>query len=128
MQIDVARKPVMRLSLTPLIDVVFLLLVFFMLTSTFVRYTALDVSGGRAGAASTELRDLAIIRLHGRGLMDLNAKPVSLGQLEDRLRDLAGERKLRVAVKPGQSASVQEIMELLERLHIDVVRDVVVVR
>ncbi|WP_367714863.1 biopolymer transporter ExbD [Nitratireductor sp. GISD-1A_MAKvit] len=37
------RKP---LSLTSLIDVIFLLLLFFMLSSTFTRFASVEISGG----------------------------------------------------------------------------------
>lgn len=43
------RKP---LSMTSLIDVIFLLLLFFMLSSTFTRFARVEVSGGPASAAA----------------------------------------------------------------------------
>jgi biopolymer transport protein ExbD len=39
------------LSLTPLVDVIFLLLLFFMLTSTFSRYGEIEISAATAGGS-----------------------------------------------------------------------------
>jgi biopolymer transport protein ExbD len=54
MRISLARSQRRRLSMTSLIDVVFLLLLFFMLTSTFSKYTATPVTAasGQAGGVS----------------------------------------------------------------------------
>ncbi|MEM7303285.1 MAG: biopolymer transporter ExbD [Pseudomonadota bacterium] len=49
MQIDLAIKPRRRLSLTSLIDVIFLLLLFFMLSSTFTRFADVELVAGRSG-------------------------------------------------------------------------------
>lgn len=55
------RKVRATLDLTPLIDVVFQLLVFFMLTSTFVVQTSLPIQMPQAqGASKLESRDITI--------------------------------------------------------------------
>jgi biopolymer transport protein ExbD len=43
-----------RLSLTPLIDVIFLLLLFFMLSSTFTPFAELQLGAASAGAAARD--------------------------------------------------------------------------
>lgn len=59
------RRPV---SLTSLIDVIFLLLLFFMLSSTFTRFSEVEISGGRAGTASAEQPDI-LMRIDGEEWM-----------------------------------------------------------
>lgn len=56
-----------RLSLTSLIDVIFLLLLFFMLSSTFTRFAEVELSGGQAGQATSETRPDVLIRLDDDG-------------------------------------------------------------
>ncbi len=53
------------LSLTSLIDVIFLLLLFFMLSSTFTRFAEVTVSGGRASAAAPGHRPDILIQADG---------------------------------------------------------------
>ncbi|MEM1234522.1 MAG: biopolymer transporter ExbD [Pseudomonadota bacterium] len=56
-----------RLSMTSLIDVIFLLLLFFMLTSTFSRFGEIPISlGGAGGAAGAEL-ERVFVRLSDAG-------------------------------------------------------------
>ncbi len=63
MRIEIAQRRRGPLSLTSLIDVIFLLLLFFMLSSTFTRFAAVDVTGGWAAAAGAGERPDVLIRL-----------------------------------------------------------------
>jgi biopolymer transport protein ExbD len=64
MRIDAAagrrRRPI---SVTSLIDVIFLLLLFFMLTSTFAKFAEVEITGGRAGQSVAGGLPDVIIRL-----------------------------------------------------------------
>ncbi|BAQ70222.1 biopolymer transporter ExbD [Rhodovulum sulfidophilum] len=88
-----ARPRRRRLSLTPLVDVIFLLLLFFMLSSTFTRFAEVDlVAAGQGGApAAPDARPLFLqlepdrLRLNGRelaldGLVE-GLDPVEPGQV-----------------------------------------------
>ena len=59
------------LSLTPLIDVIFLLLLFFMLTSTFTRFAEVPLIQAAAGPAAEEggTKQRLFLRLTDTGLM-----------------------------------------------------------
>ena len=65
MRIEVATRRRRPLSLTSLIDVIFLLLLFFMLSSTFTRFATVEVAGGRASAAARGERPDVLVRLDG---------------------------------------------------------------
>ena len=54
MQIDVAPRRQRKLSLTPLIDVVFNLLLFFMLASSLARWSGLELATGSERAEASE--------------------------------------------------------------------------
>ncbi|WP_341365689.1 biopolymer transporter ExbD [Yoonia sp. BS5-3] len=63
------RKARNALSMTSLIDVIFLLLLFFMLTSTFTRFAEIPLSSGAAGLnATTPDSPPALVRLTSEGL------------------------------------------------------------
>ncbi len=82
------RKTSFGLNLTPLIDVVFLLLVFFMLTAHFVEERALDVDlpEAEANAAEAEPPQVEII-ITADGNLLLNGKKTEPEALEAGLRD-----------------------------------------
>lgn len=62
-----------RIPLTPLVDVIFLLLLFFMLSSTFVRYGQVQFVHGSAGGTSMQKPDVLIV-VTGDG-MRINGRP-----------------------------------------------------
>lgn len=63
------RRP---LSLTSLIDVIFLLLLFFMLSSTFTRFARVEISGGPAAASSSAETPDALVHLDADGNWRVN--------------------------------------------------------
>ncbi|MEQ8449344.1 MAG: biopolymer transporter ExbD [Nitratireductor sp.] len=88
MRIEIARRPRRPVSVTSLIDVIFLLLLFFMLTSTFAKFSEVEITGGRGGAtAAGAPPDIIVLlsdtdwRVNGRPLEEAGAL-VEIGRLE----------------------------------------------
>ncbi len=105
-----------RLPLTPLIDVVFILLIFFMLASSFAdwRSLRLSVAGPTGGVPSVEGAMLVDLRPDG---LRIGGAPVSLAAFEARLAGrLAAEPDLRVLVRPAHGVDVQAAVALMDRL------------
>ncbi len=104
----VRRKAV---GLTSLIDVIFLLLLFFMLASSFTRYQLVPLASGASGGGAAARP--ALIRVHSAGRMDLNGVAVEAGDMESRLRRIAeGERKT-LAIWSGPEATVQSVTDVM---------------
>lgn len=98
-----------RLSMTALVDVIFLLLLFFMLSSTFSRFSELPISNGAAGASDANLDRLGILRIGEEDLL-LNGIPSALGDLIEALQDLEIEV---LAVSPQEAVNAQRLTDLL---------------
>lgn len=119
MKIDpVTRHAVFRrrLGLTPLIDVIFLLLLFFMLTSTFNRPGALSVTAAQPGQSATQALPDLIVRVDGGGTLTLNGDRV---EASDASAILTARREAgleRVAVTSGRAANVQDLVDALDVL------------
>ncbi len=114
MQIDLPVRRHSRLSLTPLIDVIFLLLLFFMLSSTFSRYSEISVSGG--GSKSAQVSQPDVILSVAGGELKLNGVVSPLGSIEGRLGELkdAGARRLLVIV--GADAMSQDFVAVMAEI------------
>lgn len=99
-------------GLTSLIDVIFLLLLFFMLASSFTRYQSLEISrGARGGGADTRP---AYLRISGTDQIDLNGLPVAKADLLDRFASLAGAKEKTVlAIWSGAEARVQDVVDVM---------------
>ena len=98
-------------GLTSLIDVIFLLLLFFMLASSFTRYQSLDLaSGGDGGGA--EIKP-AYLRIHASDRIDLNGLPLVKAEMAARFAGLAGTEGLVVAIWSGPEALVQDVVDVM---------------
>ena len=98
------------MSMTPLIDVIFLLLLFFMLSSTFSRFAEIELSNATAGVAATsEPVERVFVQL-GAERLTLNGRPVTLEELAAMVE--AGQ----VLVSLDEDTSAQRLVDLLVRL------------
>ncbi len=115
-----ARKP----SLTPMIDVVFLLLVFFMLVTRFGanETIALNVPGG-GGTWSGPPRLLTV----GAGVLRLNGVEIEAATVAENLRPLMPAADAPVLLRASDEATVQQLVEVIERLKAAGILSVVVV-
>jgi biopolymer transport protein ExbD len=115
MQIPRQRKPSIRMEMSPLIDCVFLLLIFFMLSSTFLA-PKIRLQLPSAGAQPDRSQnDPVIVTVDSRGDVFLNQEPLSWDQLANRLRTLlaAAERK-EVTLRCDEAAQHKYFMRALD--------------
>jgi biopolymer transport protein ExbD len=117
-------------GLTALIDVVFLLLLFFMLASTFSRFAMIEVAlGGRAAVVAPAADAVAVlVGVDGEGNLHVNGLRVGPDRLAEALRSATGGDPARILVRPSAGASVQDIVRALERAKSAAVGDVILVR
>jgi biopolymer transport protein ExbD len=107
----VRRRPV---TLTPLIDVIFLLLLFFMLSSTFTRFAELPLSAAGSGAGVAEAPPL-FLRISPDGL-SLNGAAQTLETLPGALGRIAGrdgDAPATILVAVAEGTSSQRLVDLL---------------
>ncbi|POF28377.1 biopolymer transporter ExbD [Roseibium marinum] len=105
------QKPI---SLTPLVDVIFLLLLFFMLSSTFTSFGQVEI-GAPAGGGGSGAAPKALLVLREDKLL-LNGSEIESGHLEEEARKLV-ERdtgSLLVLVRGG--TTTQELVTVVSRL------------
>lgn len=103
------------ISLTPLIDVVFILLVFFMLASSFLDWRVLEMNVAKAGRGSG---------LTGAMLVDLRADGVRLSgrtlTTDALLSELSAvfqsDPERRVLIRPEAGVPLQNAVDLLDKI------------
>jgi biopolymer transport protein ExbD len=117
-----------RIGLTPLIDVVFLLLVFFMLASTFLRFNYLPLASGGQGASAVELSETVIVRVQAGGALDVNGTAVAPTDLPATLNERAGEGIERAVLRVVSGAQTRDLVSALAAARRSEIDNIVVVR
>lgn len=113
MRLDLpARKPA-SIGLTPLIDVVFILLVFFMLATRFIDLARQPLSVAVAGEERPLDDSVMLIRVLSDSSIELNGKQMSLEQARQQLRDAPAQP---VYVDSAAEASLQAVLRVTDML------------
>ena len=108
------------INLTPLIDILFIVLIFLVLTTTFKEATTLQVRLPRAETAEREreLPELITISVASDGSVALRGEQVTLLQLSDRLAEMVqpdlSTLRLRADADVSHGAVIQ-IMDIARR-------------
>ncbi len=103
------------INVTSLIDVMFLLVLFFMLSSTFKNQPAINLVLPRSSTAQEVTDSPAIVYLTASGDVYLNDKPVAREQLRDALRQLqAGTGDDRIVLRADENASHGAVVGLID--------------
>ena len=104
------------ISLTPLIDVVFILLVFFMLASSFLDWRSIELNAPGASSAGSPLEGALLVEIRRDGLR-LSGEGLTHETLIRRIEDLlARDPSRRVLVKPSAGVVMQDTVTVLDSL------------
>ncbi|MEM8774217.1 MAG: biopolymer transporter ExbD [Pseudomonadota bacterium] len=102
-----------RLSMTSLIDVIFLLLLFFMLSSTFSRFAEVELSAASGGGTSQSDTPVTFVQL-GQDSLSVNGKDLELDALPTEFQDVSPDAEtLPVIVSLRDDVSAQRLTDLL---------------
>ncbi|MEL6486959.1 MAG: biopolymer transporter ExbD [Pseudomonadota bacterium] len=114
--ITASRRRRRTLSITSLIDVIFLLLLFFMLASTFRQFSELEVAGVSGGRASAAVSDDVPLRLMIEpSSLTFDGSPTAQEALVQRLSAPSnGAKRMNVEVAPGVTS--QRLVDVLVQL------------
>lgn len=110
------KRPIMSLDLTPLIDVVFLLIIFFMVSTTFNKYGKIDIDLPSANLETPDNHDKSlevIIDKHENYFISENGKTKQIN-FEDIDRYLAGVNE--VTVSGDKDLKYQTIMDAVSKI------------
>lgn len=102
-------------DLTPLIDIVFLLLIFFMATTVFKEdELALSLTLPKAGEVGKSNKPVSLLRITVTpDKMAMNEKLVNLNEIKGQLQKLQ-DKELPIELKIDQSVQYQRIIDVLD--------------
>lgn len=115
MRIEGYQRKRTIVGLTSLIDVIFLLLLFFMLSSTFSRYSQLDLGVAAVGTGGSSPPKL-IVQVDAFGPMRLNGQMTLLDDLPKAISVYQEKGVTSAVVIPRGEVSVQKLVLTLENL------------
>ncbi|MCD6297206.1 MAG: biopolymer transporter ExbD [Deltaproteobacteria bacterium] len=95
-----------QMPLTSLIDIVFLLLIYFLLTTNFMVDEGIKIKLPQARASAPQIEQEITVYVDRDGRAFLENQEVSLAGLFDRLKEMIGERKDKLVVVRADRAVI----------------------
>jgi len=116
-----------NIDVSPLIDMVFILLIFFMVTTTFVKDMKLDLN--RPSAASASLASTKVIRVYIDNTSEIyiDNQPVKLWAIQSKLRDLlrtSSEKSILVVT--DSDIAVSNLIDVVDECRMSGAKDIAV--
>ena len=100
-----------QLDIAPLIDVVFLLLIFFMLTSSYIFQPGIKINLPKAVTSEAIHEQNLIITINDKDLIYLNNRLLTLKQLKSHLKNAATEDR-PLLIKADRKASLGKVVQI----------------
>ncbi|MEM6673306.1 MAG: biopolymer transporter ExbD [Planctomycetota bacterium] len=109
-------------DLAPLIDVVFILLIFFLVTATFDPDLGVDVERPSAASSSESAPDAIRVVIAPSGATYLDSRPVTIEQVASRV----ARSQVPVVVVPDRSVPSGRLIEVMDAVRLAGASDVTV--
>ena len=101
-----------RLVLTSLIDIIFLLLLFLMLTSTFSKFSEIELSIASTASEKSVSEKILFLRVSALAV-NLNSDEVQINSLSKSIRSLSGNTKASLVISLDQDVTSQRLVDIL---------------
>ncbi len=112
-------------DISPLIDMVFILLIFFMVSTTFVKDMKVDIDRPQASTASVASTKAIRIYIDKAGETFLNGESVRLWVIQSRVRDLLkGSTNKSVLVVTDEIVPSRRLVEVVDQARLAGASDV----
>ncbi len=105
-----------RLDISPLIDIVFLLLIFFAVTTTFLEQAGMDLELPESGTAAATDTAPIVVELSSEGAMRLQGEQVTVEDLESRIAALSEAERERITVRADGSVDLNTWVAVIDAL------------
>jgi biopolymer transport protein ExbD len=115
MKLSVKKKAITTTALISMTDVVFLLLLFVLITSNFVSYTGVKIDIPRTSNAYTEMQKNIVLSIDDKETLFLNGQRVSRNDLPGLLRnEITKNPDVVVMIQADQNIALKKVMDLID--------------
>ena len=114
------EKELISINITPLIDIVFLLLIFFMLATSFIQKSTIEVNLSSGKTVEIEnKKNTVILILNKKGQVYLNKKLINISNIRNEITNIIEKNpKYKILIKSHKKIAVQKVIRLIEEVRL----------
>jgi biopolymer transport protein ExbD len=103
-----------EINVSPLIDMVFILLIFFIVTTTFVEETGVDVNKPQAASAVQLDKNSILLAITQQGQVVYGGREIGIGGVRPLVKRLTDREKLPVIVQVDRNAMAGVLTRVID--------------
>ena len=113
------KKELISINITPLIDIVFLLLIFFMLATSFLQKSTMEVNLSVNETQISEKKDFITIILKKDGAIFFKSKSFTILNINKEIKKkLKVNPDFKILIKCDKKVEVQKVIRLIEEIRL----------
>ncbi|MGD9159485.1 MAG: biopolymer transporter ExbD [Desulfobacteraceae bacterium] len=116
-----------ELNMSPLIDMIFILLIFFLVTTTFVKESGVEVNRPVASSAESKEETNIVIGVTEEGTVWIEGQPIDIRSVRSRMERFRHENPDgNVVITADKDSFFGDAIEVLDQVRLAQIRNVVV--
>ncbi|WP_075881370.1 ExbD/TolR family protein [Vreelandella massiliensis] len=104
-----------EVNLTPMLDVVFIMLIFFIVTTSFIKESGVEIERPESSAATPRPDAQVLVAVTPEGAVWVDGKPVDLHRVGQTVADMVTDEG-SVVIQADRDATTGVLIEVMDRL------------
>ena len=116
-----------EINITPMLDIVFIMLIFFIVTTSFIKETGIDPNRPEAATAAAKPRGNILIAISSTGQIWMNKRKVELAQIRPMVEGaLAENPESSAVIIADEEADTGTLIDLMDQVRLGGVANIAV--
>ena len=108
-----------EVDMTPMLDIVFILLIFFIVTTSFIKEKGLEINRPKANQKSKSDAPVIVVTISESGLVSLNGKLVDIERLSARIESFIATNSTNSAVViPSYDTTHAHVVHVIDKIKV----------
>jgi len=108
-----------EINMTPMLDVVFIMLIFFIVSTSFVREAGIDVNRPTAQTSESQSKTSVLIAISARDEIWVDRKPVDVRMVRPAIERLKSEQSdISVVIQADELATTGQLVKVIDQLRL----------
>ena len=104
-------------DMTPMLDIVFILLIFFIVTTSFVKELGLEVTKPKSNKSPSNASPTVVVSISDSGIVNFNGKVVDIERLPARIESFLAENITSTAIIiPSHDTRHEDVVKVVDQV------------
>ena len=114
-----------QVDLTPMLDVVFIMLIFFIVTTSFVRETGIDINRPMAATAEKQAKGIILIAIKPNGEIWMDRKQIEIGSIRSHVQSFKAKYpQSSVIIQSDEKSTTGTLVRVMDQIRLAGVQNI----